>query len=211
MAAGQASKMTAKLEPFWSVADLRKTCNFCKDNSLWKAKSQHGESRNLHLKAVTSEPSEFRISHVYMFCIKHFQNANNNKIGKVKLYSLQNTDTPKMFFTPRHVGHSYTSVIRGCCSASGNACSNVILSLLHNNVLKQLATLPLLRKNRHRGFPLLRKNDPGHAFCLPPQVKRDRQTDMDGTIKCSLLMLQFEEQKAMMTVQNAAIIFAKYL
>jgi hypothetical protein len=46
----------------------------------------------------------------------------NNKIGKV--YSLEYTDIPKVFFTPHHVGPCCTNVIRGHC------CVQIILSLM---------------------------------------------------------------------------------
>jgi hypothetical protein len=43
-------------------------------------------------------------------------------------------------------------------------------------------------------FPLLSKDDLGHGGCLPPRKNvTDRQTDMDGPIRCSSLMLEHEE------------------
>jgi hypothetical protein len=52
----------------------------------------------------------------------------------------------------------------------------------------------VLEKNIHYNntLPLLRKNDPSHAGCLPPRKKAtDRQTDRhDGLISSSSLTLE---------------------
>jgi hypothetical protein len=47
-----------------------------------------------------------------------------NKSGKG--YSLKNTNIPKAFFTPHHIGRCCTNAIPGHCCVVGHSCINVI-------------------------------------------------------------------------------------
>jgi hypothetical protein len=104
-----------------------------------------------------------------------------NKIRKV--YSLEYTNIPKVFFTPHHVCRWCTYVIRRHCCVLGHSCI-VIPSHLRNSVFQQRTFLQLLINNAPTmGYPvpLLRNNDHGHAGCLPHRQKAtDRQTNRHG-------------------------------
>jgi hypothetical protein len=55
-----------------------------------------------------------------------------NKIEKV--YSLENTDIPEIFFTPHHVGNCFNNVIQGHCCATmtlGHSCISVAAGIVN--------------------------------------------------------------------------------
>jgi hypothetical protein len=122
-----------------------------------------------------------------------------NKIGKV--YSLEYTDIPKVFFTPHHVGHCSTKTIRCNCCTLGYSCTYVIrsqcCSLGHSctnaircNRCATMVSLPTVERQRP---PVMR---------VAHLVDKTRQSDMEGSIRCSSLKLEREEHLKRFTVQN---------
>jgi hypothetical protein len=100
---------------------------------------------------------------VYWLCIKKVPGlipsvgTNLNNIGKV--YSLEYSDTPEVFFTPHHVGCCYTDVMRGFVSSS------VILALMPFQIMHVESAYP----RRNNSTPVIQveypigKITPGHA------------------------------------------------
>lgn len=80
---------------------------------------------------------------------------------------MEYTDIRNVFFTPHHVEHSCTKVIRGHCCSLGNPCTKVTpRSFLSNTVFQQW---PLFRLLCNNVFQLW-----------------DRWSGMDGPLRCSL-------------------------
>jgi hypothetical protein len=136
--------------------------------------------------------------------------VTNYKIGKV--YSLEYTDIPKLFFMSLHVGHCCTSVIQCYCYSLSHSCTSVVwghcccLGYSFNVTRSHCCSLSHFSTDVIRSdcwSTMCSHNDlsshccttiiPGHAICLTPYKKRDNQTDMDGHIKCSSLTLERQE------------------
>jgi hypothetical protein len=138
-------------------------CSLCSAQPQWDT----GNSQKIVISSVINKRNSQKIVINSVINKRNSQkiviNSVINKTGK--LYSLENTDTPKAFFMSKHVGRYCTNVSRHCY-VLGHSSNNVsqqwpyvVLALMRSDV-------PLLRNT---GFP---QWDLGSHCC----EKRDRQT-----------------------------------
>jgi hypothetical protein len=105
-----------------------------------------------------------------------------------QVYFLEYTDIPEVLFTPHHVGHCCTNVIRLHLPLRSFSHSCDPSSLLRDSVFLQWGA------QSHCCATVTR----GHAGCLrrrknATDIAVDRRTDVDGPARCSSLTLEREE------------------
>jgi hypothetical protein len=91
-----------------------------------------------------------------------------------KMYSLENTDIPKVFLTPHHVGHCCSNMVRGHC------CAAMLQRLLLFALLCSSSDLP--------------------CCCALLCEKRNRHGD--GSIGCSSVTLEREERQSLASFRS---------